>query len=189
MLRPIDIIDKNNHLTGKTSNPEDATNHGLWHRGAHAIIITPHGQVLVQRRSADAVLFPSMLDIGVGGFVDSGEAPEQTIIREVKEETGLTITKDQLVFLGTSKRTYRWQFKAKNKISRSIIYSYAVRLNHERNSVSAQKGEVDWVGFVPLKSALWLTHRGSLVQLGQLLPMYTFYRKAMRQTTRFIRIK
>ena len=96
MPSSIDIIDRYNRPTGRKSNPEEATNHGYWHRGAHAFLLTPQGRVLVQKRSADAIQRPGLLDIGVGGFVDSDELPEETAIREVKEETGLQIDANDL---------------------------------------------------------------------------------------------
>lgn len=182
MLHPITIIDKNNRLTGEVSDPEDASNRGLWHRGAHAIIITPNKHVLVQRRDPNAIQHANMIELGVGGFVDSGETPEQTIIRETYEETGLRIKESQLIFLGLTKYNHRWRFKRRQKITRSIIYSYAVQLTSEHNDVRPQRGEVAWVGFVPLRSAAWLLRRGSSKRLGHLLPTYAYYRKIMRQT-------
>jgi 8-oxo-dGTP pyrophosphatase MutT (NUDIX family) len=187
MLDLIDIITKDNRLTGYKTSPDDATNRGAWHRGAHAIIITPTGRVLVQRRSHDSIQFPGRLDIGVGGFVDSGETPEKAILREIKEETGLTVKQNQLIFLGTSRRIYRWDFRRKHKVSRTIIYNYAARLPREHNATKPERDEVEWVGFVPLKSALWLTHHGSIKRLGRIIPLYAYYRQILRQTTKFIR--
>ena len=182
MLHPINIIDKNNRLTGEVSDPEDASNRGLWHRGAHAILITPSKRVLVQRRDQNAIQHPNMIELGVGGFVDSGETPEQTVIREVREETGLDVKKEQITFLGLTKYNHRWRFKDRQKITRTIIYSYAIRLDSDQNDLHPQRGEVAWSGFIPLKSARWLMRRGSLRQLGHLLPTYAYYRKIMFQT-------
>lgn len=189
MLHPINVIDKNNRFTGEISDPEDASNRGLWHQGAHAILITPSKRVLVQRRDPNAIQHPGMIELGVGGFVDSGETPEQTIIREIYEETGLRIQPSQVVFLGLTKYNHRWRFKDRQKITRSIIYSYAVHLASDQNHIRPQRGEVAWSGFIPLKSARWLLHRGSLRQLGQLLPTYAYYRKIMQQTIKTFVVK
>lgn len=188
MLHPIDIVTRDNKLTGKLSNPDDATDKGLWHRGVHAIIITPTGDILVQRRSAAAIQHPGMIDIGVGGFVDSHETPEHAIIREIKEETGLEVTQDQLLFLGKSRYNHRWQFGNKRKISRVILYNYAIRLHHSVNRLTPQSGESEWIGFIPRRSALWLVHHGSLRRIGRLVPIIAYYRKLLKLTAKFIHI-
>lgn len=181
MPQLIAIIDKNDQLTGELSTPDDATNRGLWHRGAHVIILTPTNRILVQRRSLTSIQHPGSLDIGVGGFVDNGETPEQAVIRETKEETGLIISHDQLVFLGTTRYNHHWHFQKKQKISRGIIYNYAVHLPYEFNHITCQLDEVSWIGFIPLKSGQWLITHRKLKKIGKLLPIYAYYRKLLKQ--------
>lgn len=180
MLKPIDVITPDNQLTGTTSNPEDATNRGLWHRGAHAFIITQSGHVLVQKRPDTAIQYPNRIDIGVGGFVDSNETPEQAIIREISEETGIVVNASQLIPLGTSRYNHHWHFKKQQKISRAILYNFAIRIPSESIATVPQKDEVAWIGFIPYKSALWLTYHGSLKRLGKLAPLMAYYRRYLR---------
>ena len=186
MIAPVDIINRFNKKTGKVATPDQVTNRGLWHRGAHVIILTPSGHVLVQKRDPEAIQRPGLLDIGVGGFVDSGETPEQTAVREVFEETGIQITMLDLIFLGTSRYNHRWNFGKKRKITRAILYNYVAVLPSERNDVAPQLGEVAWLGFIPAKSALWLIHKGSLRQLGKLSGTYAYYRKWLKSALRYI---
>jgi 8-oxo-dGTP pyrophosphatase MutT (NUDIX family) len=187
MLRPIDIIDKHNRPTGEKSDPNDANLRGLWHRGAHVILFTPSGRILIQKRSHTAFRHPDKIDIGAGGFVDSGETPQRTAIREVFEETGILLSADDLIFLGTSKYNHRWRAGSIFKTSRSIVYTFAARLPEEDYKLAPQEDEVAWVGFIPLKSAWWLIRRHYIKSLGWLLPTYAYYRKALKQTAKFIR--
>lgn len=181
MLHPIDIVTKNNTLTGRQSDPEQASNRGLWHRGVHVVITTPSEKILVEKRSHTMVHHADMLDISVGGFVDSGEEPIEAALREVREETGILVGQDQLKLLFVTRQNYRWRFGHRLKKSRVILYTYAVRLDGEPDLIP-QAEEVAWVGFIPLKSAQWLVRRGSLKRLGALTPTYAYYRKILRLT-------
>lgn len=185
MLQPIDVIDEDNHLTGEKSNPEDANNRGLWHRGAHVILFTNAGNVLVQKRSPNAIQYPNMLEISVSGFVDSGETPQQAAIREVYEEAGLQLSSNDLIFLGTIRYNHQWHWKNKHKTTRTIIYNYVARVD-EAQAILPDHTEVAWAKFLPLHSARWLTYHGSLKHLGKLLPRYAYYRKTLKQASKFM---
>lgn len=187
MLHPIDIINKNNQLTGEISNPEEANLQGLWHRGAHVLIYTDDRHILVQKRSHTMKHNPGKLDISVGGFVDSGETPEQAAIREVQEETGLTITSSQLQLVNLTKYNHHWKDGKKQKISRTIIYTYICKLDSKDIPLTPQENEVEWIGFLPLRSAQWLVHKHSLTSLGRLNGMYGYYSKLMRATAIAVR--
>lgn len=57
-----------------------------------AIILNKEGKFLVLRRSKTASAKPLSWDLP-GGVLDFGEDPVKGIIREIKEETGITIKK------------------------------------------------------------------------------------------------
>ena len=63
---------------------------GLQHRGVHVFLFTPDGKMLVQKRSADRVASPSMLDCSVSEHVKAGESYLDAAIRGMKEEMGVT---------------------------------------------------------------------------------------------------
>jgi len=68
-----------------------------FHVAAHALI-QKDGKYLVTRRSAMNDYMPLKWDVP-GGGVDPGETMEKTLVREVKEETGLTINIRQVLHL------------------------------------------------------------------------------------------
>ena len=169
------------------SDPETANLKGLWHRGVHVLIYTQDGHVLVQKRSTSIKRNPGKLDLSAGGFVDSGETPEQAAVREVKEETGLTIAASDLSLVNLTRYNHRWKDGRKQKTSRAIIYTYLYKINSANTPLVAQRSEVAWLGFLPLRSVQWLVRRHSLASLGKLNGMYGYYAKLMRATTQAIR--
>lgn len=187
MLHPIDIINKNNQLTGEVSDPEQANLKGLWHRGVHVLIYTADGHILVQKRSTTIKRNPGKIDLSAGGFVDSGESPEQAAVREIKEETGLAIAASQLTLVNLTRYNHRWKDGEKRKISRAIIYTYLYKIESADIPLVAQRSEVAWIGFLPLRSVQWLVRRHSLASLGKLNGMYGYYTKLMRATTQAMR--
>lgn len=60
-------------------------------RVAGALVVDDDGRLFFQRRSAHRRLFPNCWDI-VGGHVEPGETVEETLHREVIEETGWRIS-------------------------------------------------------------------------------------------------
>ena len=65
-------------------------------------IITHNGKVLIIQRSADDEIGANIWEC-VGGKIDFGEDLEDALIREVKEEVGLSVTVDKLLYAVTFK--------------------------------------------------------------------------------------
>jgi 8-oxo-dGTP diphosphatase len=64
-------------------------------RKAARAIIVQDGSLLVMRRNKFGERYLTL----VGGGVETGETPEQAVVREVREETGLQVTDTRLVFV------------------------------------------------------------------------------------------
>lgn len=62
---------------------------GLWHRGAHVFLFTQDKKLLIQKRSADRVHAPSLLDCSVSEHVKAGEGYFEAARRGMQEEMGV----------------------------------------------------------------------------------------------------
>ena len=92
-------------LTGSAPRSE-AHRLGLLHDVVHCWIVDPRGEgrVFFQRRAASKETFPGYYDIAVGGHIAAGEAPLDAAIRETREETGLLLTPERLIFAGSVRK-------------------------------------------------------------------------------------
>ena len=56
----------------------------------HLHVFNSKGEVYLQRRPDWKDIQPGKWDTSVGGHIDYGEEPEQALVREVREELGIT---------------------------------------------------------------------------------------------------
>lgn len=70
-----------------------------------AFILNGKGELLIARRAKDPA--KGTLDLP-GGFVDNEETAEQGMVREIKEETGLEITTENIEYLFSIPNVYRY---------------------------------------------------------------------------------
>lgn len=96
-----EVLNEKGEYTGKIESREKCHKEGLWHKAVALFIINSKGQVLLQKRSANKKLWPSMWDITSGGHVLKGELGFQAIIRETKEELGIELEKNDMIFIGS----------------------------------------------------------------------------------------
>lgn len=77
--------------------------HKMWHRVVQCWIVgkTEEGvRVYLQRRSFEKMSHPGRYDVTSGGHVSAGEEPEEAVLRETEEETGIRLNPDKLLSLG-----------------------------------------------------------------------------------------
>lgn len=112
-----DIYTKDDEFTGIVREKHATRVAGEYYRHAIVILRNREGLYVLQQRSPKARYFAGKWDV-TGGGVRHGETPEETAVREVKEELGLTIDINELVYL----YKYRVEFEMKDG---SIVYVFA----------------------------------------------------------------
>lgn len=107
----LDLVNEDDEVIGNIPRNE-AYEKGLHNfRVINCFIKNKDGKLWIPRRQNNKRLFPSALDVSVGGHVSSGETYEEGFIKEAQEELNLDVTK--------------------------IPYKVLGRLNHKNDGVSA----------------------------------------------------
>ena len=94
----LEVINENDEVVGLETR-EKIHKEGLLHREIHIWFITPKSEIIFQHRAKDKDTYPDKLDATVGGHVEPKMSYEETAIKECKEETGVDIDLEKLVFL------------------------------------------------------------------------------------------
>jgi len=96
-----DVLNESGRYTGKIETREICHKEGLWHKAVVVFVINSKGQVLLQKRSANKKLWPNMWDMTMGGHVLAGEFGFEAGIREAKEELGIELKQNEMIFIGS----------------------------------------------------------------------------------------
>lgn len=136
----IDILDPQGKKTGKNCLKTVAHQQGFYHATVHIWFYTLEGNILLQQRGARKTIYPLLWDVSVAGHVNSGENLFDAAVREVKEEIGLTISKDDLRKIGVMK-----SFKSYDSgvIDNEFHTVFISKLNEDIKNLCPQKEEVE----------------------------------------------
>lgn len=137
----IDIVDENNQLTGQVEERWTAYEKGLWRRTVSCWIMNAKGEVLLQKRTANKRRNPNKW-AKTGGQVDSGESVEEAIFREIKEELGIEIPKEQIKVIDI--------YKSDDKNKR-FGYNFIFVVNYKTEDYILQKEEVAEVKYLTIE--------------------------------------
>lgn len=99
----LEVVDENDNVVGLETRARIHQD-GLFHREIHIWFFTPNGEVIFQHRAKDKDTYPDKLDATVGGHVESSMSYEETAVKECKEETGIDIDLNKLVFVKKMKK-------------------------------------------------------------------------------------
>jgi len=139
----IDICDENNNLLGIQKMKSEAHKNGLWHRASHIWIYNSRGDILLQLRAKEKLLFPDMWDVSVGGHVSAGENPATSGLREAREEIGLKLSEEDLSFFIINK--HKGGFR--DLINNEFHYVYFYKFGGDINQLKLQDEEVQKIQF------------------------------------------
>lgn len=84
----IEIVNEEGRVIGESTRGE-AYEQGLLHRGVLVIVTNPQGQIYLQQRSAQKVIFPLHWDVSVAEHPNPGESFEDAAKRGMREELAI----------------------------------------------------------------------------------------------------
>lgn len=136
---------------------ETAHREGILHGVVHCWIFSrrPEGPgIWFQQRAHTKKDFPDYYDLAVGGHISCDETPEAALLREMREEIGLSVTAEQLRYLGyTREDLHLGEF-----FDREVGYVY---LYENDCPVFAPGDEVDRMIWVPLEELIAKEMKGA----------------------------
>lgn len=96
----LDLVDENDQVVGKKRRSEIYAEGLRNYRVVNGFLRNSEWKLLVLRRSPNKKMFPSALDMSMGGHVESGESYEAAFARELREELGIDAAKSTVKQLG-----------------------------------------------------------------------------------------
>ena len=85
-----DVVNERDEVIGRKPRSEVHAR-GLLHRAVHVLVFNACGEIFLQKRSMKKDRQPGVWDSSCSGHVDSGEDYDQTAVRELREEIGLSL--------------------------------------------------------------------------------------------------
>jgi protein-tyrosine-phosphatase/8-oxo-dGTP pyrophosphatase MutT (NUDIX family) len=173
----VDVVDAANTATGLRLPLAWVTDRGLWHRGVHVVVQTADGKYVVGKRSPHIVFAPGMLEISLGGGVDSGELPLHAAQRETHEELGVQMQQKDFRPLFLYKHVaYHPHYKKQSKVH---LYVYAVQLPVLGRQLVPQPEEVAELRALSKRQVKHLLNTHRVTNFGRLKWGYKLYQKAV----------
>lgn len=83
------IVDEQNQVVGAASRAEMRAGR-LLHRAAYILVFNRLGQLFVQKRTDSKDIYPGFYDVAAGGVLLAGESYEESAVRELAEELGIS---------------------------------------------------------------------------------------------------
>ena len=139
----VPIVDEEGNVIGKQTR-KDAHLKGLRHPVVRVLIKLPNNKFVFQRRSMSKEVNPGLITYSVGGHVQAGQTPDEAAVVELKEETGIEVPLEQLVFLGKGKKIGEEQIQpAWGQPHRLVTYFYGLKYHGKLEDMKIEAGDGD----------------------------------------------
>lgn len=146
-MEKIDVYDQDGKITGKVVDKGEPLQEGEYRLAVGIWLIDSQNRIFLTRRSMEKSYAPGKWE-NPAGHVQAGETPEHAVLRELQEETGISVREEQLAFLGGS---CAWPYLGRD---------YGVRLDLDVKNVVFQAGETCDAKWVSFPEFVWMIREG-----------------------------
>ena len=145
----LDIYSKEGEKLGIVKSREVAHEEGLWHKIACMFIVNSKGEVLMQKRSGLKKTNPNGWGCSASGHIDAGENTIVGALRELDEEIGAKVSKEELNYVGTVFENY----ETNNMKIAHIAEVYLIHKDIDVKDLSFQEEEVSDAKYYTIEEA------------------------------------
>lgn len=131
------VVDQDGNNTNEILEREELHNRGKLHNEVTIYVINNNGEILLQRRSSNRRFCPNKLGV-IAGHIEYNETPIEGAIRELKEEIGLRVKKNDINFLYD-------RYLVKERFNNHFMYSFYTICNKSEKEFKIQKEELSYV--------------------------------------------
>lgn len=158
----IDVLTDAGEITGPPITSREVHARGLKHRTAHLWIVNSKGEVLLQKRAPELRFYPNHWDASAAGHISHGETSLNAILREAKEELGITLAPSDLKKIGEGS----WYIKSETEshIENEVMDIYISNKDLKENDLVIQTSEVaqtQWLSKEQFSD--WIEGRGEIL--------------------------
>lgn len=148
----LEVLNANGEPTGEILDKNIIHKEGKYHKEVALILLNNKGEILLQKRASIKEIEPNKW-AWHGGHVIAGESNIEAIIRETKEELGITLSKSEIKLLVELKRD-----KMPNRQFTKAYYSIC-NLNTDDFDIQKEElSEVKWFHFKDFKDMIYNNH-------------------------------
>lgn len=137
----LDEVDENNKFTGRKLDKDYMHNNKIFHREVCAVIVNEKNECLIQKRASCKKQKPNMWGL-TAGHVDAGEEEQNALVREIKEEIGIEVSKNRFEFIDIE--------KVNEDKNACYCYYYYIKIKEKIEEMTMQENEVSDLKYITI---------------------------------------
>ncbi len=150
-MERLDVIDERQRPTGRTVERGERLGPGEYVLAVSVWTVNERDELLLTLRSPEKKSYPGLWE-NTAGAVRAGERSRAAAVRELREETGISASEEELVPLGVQRREHL------------LVDTYALRRTVPQEELRLQPGETSAARFVSIEEFRRLVRRGQVAE-------------------------